>query len=82
MNLFILIGLILVVVVVVLVVVVEYTTTTICNQKHNKNNNNKYTCLPRFCLLVVKAYMLYNLYESFYSHCFIVVVLFVIVVHV
>ena len=24
----------------------------------------------KFYLLVVKAYMLYNLYESFYSHCF------------
>ena len=24
----------------------------------------------KFSLLVVKAYMLYNLYESFYAHCF------------
>ena len=24
----------------------------------------------KFCQLVVRAYMLYNLYESFYSHCF------------
>ena len=30
----------------------------------------KYTCLPRFCLLVVKAYMLYNLYEGFFSMLF------------
>ena len=44
--------------------------------------NAKIHLSAKFCLLVVKPYMLYNLYDSFYSHCFVVVVLFVIVVHV